>query len=37
MDKAHRPKNNFQQSGKSNILIEQNPQVTGADPKDTTG
>jgi hypothetical protein len=37
MDKAHSPKNNLQQSGKSNILVEQDPQVTGADPKDTTG
>ena len=37
MDKAHSPKNNFQQSGKSEILIEQKPQVTGTDPKETTG
>ena len=37
MNKAHSPKNNLQQSGKSNILVEQDPQVTGADPNDTTG
>jgi hypothetical protein len=37
MDKAHSPKNNFQQSGKPNKLIGQKPQVTGTDPKETTG
>ncbi len=37
MDEAHSPKNNFQQSGKIKMLFEQKPQVTGADPKETTG